>query len=350
MLFSRQLAAQPLAELCRRVGIASETGIPVRVVWAREAERGPAWARPALADIAEGVSRGETVSDALAAAPRIFPPLFYEIVEVGEQSGRLAEVFKRLAHHFDQLVRLRRKFRKQIAWPMIQLCLALGVIGLVIFISGILRSVTGNDELDMLGLGLVGVPGLIIYLMAVGTAVVGGLIFWKAVREGLLWAKPLQYFIWRLPIVGPPLRTLALSRMAWSLEATLDAGVDTRKALALALRSTHFAPLVDTADDVLADISRGDEIYEALARTGAFPQDFLDAVAVGEQSGRLPESMGVLSRNYQEQAEAAIAVLSTIGGWIVYGMVALFIISAILRIAGFYGGVINELAKPGGGL
>lgn len=346
MLFARQLAAQPLAELCRRVGIASETGIPVRTVWAREAERGPAWARPALVEISTAISRGETLSDSLAAAPQIFPALFYEIVEVGEQTGRLAEVFKRLAHHFDELVRLRRGFRKQIAWPVIQFCIALGVIGFVIFISGVLRGITGDPDFDMLGFGLVGIPGLILYLMGVGTVVVGVLVFWKAVRQGLLWTKPLQYFVWRTPVIGPPLRTLALSRMAWSLEATLEAGVETRKALKLALRTTHFAPLSDTADEVLADITRGDEVHEALARTGAFPQDFLDSVAVGEQSGRLPESMRVLSRNYQEQAEAAIAVLGTIAGWVVYAMVALFIISMIMRLAGFYGGVITELSQP----
>jgi type IV pilus assembly protein PilC len=348
MIFQRTLAAQPLAELCRRMAIAAETGIPIRTIWAREAERGPAWARPALEEVAAAIARGETVSDALAAAPQIFPPLVYEIIDVGEQTGRLAEVFKRLAHHFDELVRLRRKFRKQIAWPVIQFGIALGVIGVVIFISGILRGITGDEDYDMLGFGLVGIPGLIIYLMAVGTAVVGGLVFWNAVRKGLLWTKPLQYFVWRVPMIGPPLRTLALSRMAWTLEATLEAGVETRKALKLALKSTHFAPLADNAEEVLADITRGDEINEALARTGAFPQDFLDAVTVGEQSGRLPESMGMLSRNYQEQAEAAIAVLGTIGGWVIYGMVALFIISIIMRIAGAYVGVINGLTQPGG--
>jgi type II secretory pathway component PulF len=136
--------------------------------------------------------------------------------------------------------------------------------------------------------------------------------------------------------------------MAWSLEATLEAGVETRKALRLALRSTRFAPLADTEDEVAADITRGDEIHEALRRTGVFPQDFLDAVAVGEQSGRLPEAMGTLSRNYQEQAEAAIAVLSTLGGWGVYVLVALFIIFMIFRLFGFYVGTIMTYAQGGG--
>ena len=78
---------------------------------------------------------------------------------------------------------------------------------------------------------------------------------------------------------------------------------------------------------------------------GCFPADFLDAVAVGEQSGALVESMGRLSRLYQDQARTALAALNVLAGFAVYAAVAMVIIVLIFRLAGFYFRTLNDVLK-----
>src|SRR4029077_601935 len=135
MLFSARIGLRELAQLCRRLSTGLEAGVDVRRVWSREKE---GYVSPTLRrhfdQRVEAINHGETVSDALAETGSYFPPLFLELVNVGEQTGKLAEVLKRLADHYEHQLKLRQIFLGAIAWPMLQLTAAVGVIGLLIYI------------------------------------------------------------------------------------------------------------------------------------------------------------------------------------------------------------------------
>jgi type II secretory pathway component PulF len=138
------------------------------------------------------------------------------------------------------------------------------------------------------------------------------------------------------------LQTLALARLAWSMHLTMDAGMELRRGLRLSLRSTHSAWYTDQIERIDAGIAGGNSIYEVFCEAACFPPDFLDALQVGEHSGKLAESMALLSRQYQEQARAALATLTMLAGFAVWAAVALLIIALIFRLFMFYLGVINE--------
>jgi type II secretory pathway component PulF len=79
-------------------------------------------------------------------------------------------------------------------------------------------------------------------------------------------------------------------------------------------------------------VTSGQEICEVLSRTGAYPRDFLDTLEVGERSGRLPESMRILSEQYQDKARRALATLTMAAGFLVWALVAVIIIVMIFRL------------------
>ncbi len=91
-------------------------------------------------DISDAVNQGESLSDALAPTGDYFPTIFREMAEVGEQTGHLDSVFAQLADHYEAQVKMRRTFYAAIAWPVIQLVLSLGVIGLAIWLMGVLAA------------------------------------------------------------------------------------------------------------------------------------------------------------------------------------------------------------------
>jgi type II secretory pathway component PulF len=264
---------------------------------------------------------------------------------VGEQTGKLSEVLRRLADHYDHQIRLRQVFMAAIAWPMMQLTAAVGIVGLVIYVMGFLPPMENGKPLDILGLGLFGGQGLMIYLMVVGAIVAAIAIIVQAVRRGLVWTRPLQRVLIRLPGIGRPVETLALAQFAWTMYITLDAGMDLLKALPLCLRSTGNAHFTDHTTEIIQEIRGGSEITHALADTKAFPHIFLDSVRVGEESGRLPETLAILSDQYQDQAKRAMAALTVVGGFVVWGLVAMLIIMAIFKVASVYLGTLNDALK-----
>ncbi|MGA2032243.1 MAG: type II secretion system F family protein [Thermoguttaceae bacterium] len=342
MFFSSRMSPGNLAGLCRRLAIALTAGVDARTIWAREARQARPWAaRRRLATISQAVNQGRGVADSLADCGDFFPTLFRDMVDVGEQSGQQGEVFAQLADYYEGQVRRRRMFLAAIAWPMLQLFAAVAVIGFLIWILGAIGRSTGVT-IDILGWGLVGERGLAIYL--VGVAIAAGLLalLIRAASRGMLWTKPLQRVVLRLPVLGSALETLALARLAWSMYLTLNAGMDLRRALRLSLRSAGNARFADRLGQIDAAIAAGNSIHEAFCQAGCFRPDFLDALEVGEHSGTLVESMDRLSKQYQEQAQAALATLTMLAGFAVWAIVAAIIVVLIFRLFSFYLGAIND--------
>lgn len=342
MLLSPRISTRELSQLCHRLAISVEAGIDARTIWAREADRAKGSSRTRLTGICRAVKKGESLRDALSETGEYFPVLFREMVDVGEQTGRLDSIFALLAEHYQGRLTLRRHFLMAISWPLIELGLAVVVIGFFIWIMGVIREM--NKDFDPLGVGLYGNKGLAIYLASVTIVI---LVIWliiQALSRGLAWTRPIQRAIMHVPMLGKTIETLALARFAWSFNLTLHSGMNIRRALQLSLASTNNARYTDQIETVDKEIEKGNSILEAFIAAGCFPADFLDATAVGEQSGNLDNAMAVLSRQYQEQAQFAMKTLNTIAAFLVWMIIAAIIITMIFRFALFYLGAINQAA------
>lgn len=344
LMFSPRIPLKNLADLSRRLATALQAGLDARSVWQREAECARGRGRGPVRAVSESIAAGGSLADSLAAAGGYFPTLFRELAAVGEAAGREPEVFAQLAEHYQQRLALRRQFLGAIAWPMAQLGIAIAVIGLLIWFLGFINQ-GGGPRIDPLGFGLIGERGLAIYLA--GVAVVAGLIagtLW-AIRRGVLWTRPIQRLMLRLPVVGPALRTLALGRIAWAMHLTFHTGMDPRRALRLSLQSAGNARFQDDIPKIDERIAAGESVYAAFLHAGHYPNDFLDTLAVAEQSGRLSESLAVLAEQYRQRAQFALTGLTAAAGFCVWAMVAAIIIVLIFRIFGFYLGAIRDAAK-----
>jgi type IV pilus assembly protein PilC len=340
-----RITTSELAQLCRRLSTALEAGVDVRTVFAREVQRARGLrARARVQAVSQAIQRGESVAEALGEAEGFFPSLFCEMAEVGDQTGHLGETFRHLAEHYEGLLQMRRSFLAAITWPLIQLAVCLAVIGFFIWIMGVIGQ-TPAGQIDPLGWGLVGERGLFVYGMFLLAAAAAFVAVFRAIQRGVVWTRPIQRFILRLPVLGEALQTLALARMAWSLNLTLNAGMEVRRALGLSLRATRNARYTDHLRPVQEAIAAGSSIHDALVDAGCFPPEFLDAVQVGEESGNLVESMGLLSRQYHQRAEIALKTLTTVAGFAVWALIATVIILFIFRLAFFYIGTIQDAAS-----
>jgi type II secretory pathway component PulF len=146
----------------------------------------------------------------------------------------------------------------------------------------------------------------------------------------------------RLPGIGAALQKIALARIAWALHLALNVAMDLRRVVPLVLRATGNDHYIRHTNQIVADIAAGSSLHVAFARSGAFPAEFIDALAVAEESGQMVESMDRLSKRYEEEAESAIKTLAAIFGFAVAAMVMGIIVLMIFRLAGFYIGTIQE--------
>ena len=341
MCLRQQLSNRDLTALCHRLAVETEAGIDIRRTWQRESQSARGRFRRHFAHVRDAVASGESLSLAMAGTGRVFPPLFLEMVHVGEETGTLGRVFHRLGAHYRRQVEAQRIFLGAITWPMLELALAVLVIGVLIWVLGVIAN-RGGQPVDILGFGLVGTRGLVIYtnfVVAVALCIAGVVI---AVRRGWLWTRPLQRVLLHLPGIGPALQRVYLARLAWALHLTLNVAMDFRRLVPLVLRATGNDYYIRHTNQITRAVAAGQPLHAAFAASGAFPTDFLDALAVAEESGELVDSMDRLSRRYEEEAEAAVRTLAVIFGFLVAALVMALITFMIFRIAGFYLGTINE--------
>ncbi len=344
MFFSSRISTKHLAEFLRRLGLSLESGIDIRKALESEARRSPAAVRERIEVIGAAVNSGTSLTEAVRQTGEFFPPLTRELLAVGEQTGHLPEVLRQLVEHYDQQLALRRIFLSTISWPMLQLAMALMVIGFLIWISAVIKRSTGNPT-DLIGLGLTGEVGLIVYLVILALLAIGIYMAYRAVVTGKAWVAPIQRVVMRIPVLGGALRTLSVARFAWTLHMALGAALDVQKALSLAIRSTHNVEFTDQEQRVQEVLAHRHPIHEALDEAGVFPVELVHTVQVGEESGRLVEALGNLAKQQHDVARGAMTVLTKIAGWIVWCLVAGLIITMIFRLASVYFGNINQALK-----
>lgn len=334
------LSSKQLADLCHRLALSSHSGIDVRRTWQSECDRAPRRYAPAFHAVSDAVNAGQSVAEGLTEGG-IFPRLMIEMVQVGEQSGQLTEVLKRLSEHYTRVVERKRRLLTFLAWPLLQLGLATLVIGLVILVQGYLTGLNGKP-LDMLGWGLYGPKGLLIYANAVGALIIIGWLVVRSLSRGAVWGRSVQRFVTGLPIIGDALQKVALARIAWALHLLLNVEIDLRRLIPLALRSTGNDYYEQHTVVMVADVTGGKPLAEAFASTGAFPRHFVDSLQVAEEGGQIVESMARLSKQYEEEADSALSALSIALSVLVWLAVAAVIITMIFRIFGFYTDVLND--------
>jgi len=339
-----RISTKTLIQLCRRVGTSMRAGVEPRRLWETEARHATGALKRSIERIKDGVLRGESVADSMRACEGYFPPLVTEMVDVGEKTGNVDAVLFRLADHYEHQSQLTRGFLFGIAWPALQLAMGIFVIGVLILILGALdaRSIGSGEPIDVLGIGLRGVSGAIAFWMICGLLIGSLTLGVLAVVRGWLGPTPMALAM-RVPMLGTALANLALARLTWSLAMALDAGIDARRSMELAVRATQN-PLFMSREEVLTGaIARNRQFHEAFEEAGCFRAEFLQMMETAEISGTTSESMQALCKEYEERARSGLrwlTWLTGIGIWMFIGAVLIVVIFRLFMV--LYLGPIND--------
>lgn len=322
-----KIGLHQLSQVCHRLGTSLRAGVALREILAQEMSHGSARHRDKMTHVSEWVARGETLAASMSRTRGYFPPFVCEMVDVGEQTGQLESVLLHLSENYRHALSLRRQFFIGIAWPVIELTLAVVIVGLVIWLLGVLpgKPVT-------IFFGLSGTSGLLWY--SLGIFVIASVLAFIiiAVWRGWFGSLPLR-LAWQVPGLGKCLRTMALARFAWSLSMSLGSGLDALRAVRLSLNSTQNASFMSHTEDVVDRIrNQGLTFHEALGASQIFPEEFLQSLAAAELAGSESESLERLAKDYEERARGALAVLTRLASVAVWILIALIILYFIAKM------------------
>jgi general secretion pathway protein F len=290
-----------------------------------------------LTALAENLKEGISFSKCLAAHPRVFPPLYINMVGAGEASGTLETVLERLADFMEGQARLKGKVTSALAYPILMTLIAAVLVGALMV--GVVPKVTSmfenlQQELPWYTALLIFVSDTIAGFWWLILAVLGGSIYgfrrWKNTTEGRMsWDR----FVLRVPIFGRLNLLVAVARFSRTLSTLLASGVALLPAMDIVksvLGNVQLELVVKTA---IGSIREGESIAEPLKRSGYFPPMVTHMIAVGEKTGQLEQMLQNVSRAYESDVETRVTTLTSLLEPLIIvvmgGMVA-FIAMAIL--------------------
>ena len=339
-LFCRRLPLHLQADLLGRLAITLRAGIDLRKAWASEVQRLPARWRPRLNEATVALNGGEMLAEALTRTG-LFAPLVLGMVAVGDRTGRDVDTLQELSRVLDYTVQTSRQLRASLIWPGCQLVLALAVVGLLIFLGGLIKLDRGKP-LDFIGLGLLGMSGLIRYglilLVIVAIVVISFQFLLASWRNHGLIRKLLNW----VPLIGPAAR--ASEAASWSRAASLAAGAGLDAGRLVEMAGTVAPGLAVDARWIEDRLLVGDTLSEALAASQRFPAVLIEGIAVGESSGMVSEVLGRLSDQFADEARRGFEGSAKAAGGGVWLVVAGLIILVIFRIFSVYVGMLKDAA------
>ena len=329
-------------QICSHVGISLKAGLDLRTSWETEAQRLSGRSRDMMMAIVDQMIDGASLYDSIQkVAPGLFPPMMKEMIQVGEHTGQLAEVFEQLADHYDHKLEVKRIILNGISWPLFELGFSIAVITLLIFIYGMIdgTDLQGNPQSLF---GLRGASGVTIFLSLVALFVAPVIALLVAIRRAWLPVEPVMGVLSRIPVLGRAIRTMAISRICFTMAMAHNAGIDAIRTMTMAFSSGQN-PIYKRAGRRAIHVLKDHRSFlEAFQAAGVFPHDLLAAVQTGELTGQLSETMTAFSQHYLERARQQFKTLAFVLGIVVFLFVAALIIATIFMMFKRYLDQLNE--------
>ncbi len=332
-----------LEAFCGRMALGLRTGVDLIRILETEAKVGSSRHRQVATNMVDAIRKGNTLADTIAMQGDYFPPLLIKMIGAGEHAGGLDRTFRYMADYYQDLKKTRNEFASQITLPIIQLGIAILICCGLIFINGLLKSGSPNEPaFDLTGFNLRGVSGVLLFLsILVGIGLIIGVVAFGVWKNWFGCHRTLVPLIRNVPVIGTVFTTTALSRLSMTLSMLLGAGVDARRSVRDAMLATGNYYYISGLGSALSEIEKGKSFAESLDSGKVLPNEFIQAMEVGELSGSDSESLERIAQTYRERAQIALKQLAITAGVLIWMMIAGMIIFAIFTIFMQYMKVLN---------
>ena len=336
--FRRRLSQQALAHTTHQLADLLGGGLPLLnalSLLANQTEH--PGLRSVIERVGDAVRDGQSLSDALAAHPDIFPPLYRSLVRAGETGGGLEQSLSRLAELGEREAELRSRVLSASAYPLFVLSVAVAMtVFLMAYVIPKLSLVflETDQVLPLPTRVLLSISHAVVHwwwaLLLGIAAIAWGLRRWYASPTGRM---ALDRLVIAVPAAGALVRKLETARLARNLGMMMGQGVPILQALEVATSTIANAPLRAALQGAHDAVREGSSLAAALSASRQFPPFVSNMVAVGEESGTVDAALLKVAGAYEREADRALRVLTTVLEpvlLLLVGGVVMFIVLAML--------------------
>jgi len=293
--------------------------------------------RAVVEDVRDAIRQGATLRQALGRHPGVFSASYVNMVEAGEASGRLDEILGRLVRLLEWSAELRSQIRQLLTYPAIVSAAMAGLVVLMLTyvlprFSEVLESL--NVALPWPTRVLLGASQLFRQwwpLLAGGAAAL--LLLGVALSRHGASRERLDRLALRLPAAGELVRAFVGSQIAHFLGAFTEAGVPIAQGLPLLAGVVSNRHVARRLEEVRRRVLAGGTLTEAFGDAAILPPLVFRMVAIGEETGQLPQALRKAEEFYDRELPRRVKRLTDLMApaiTVVMGAVLLFVLASVL--------------------
>ena len=254
------------------------------------------------------VRDGVNFSVALKKVSPSFGPLYCSLAAAGEASGALDTILKRQAHYLKTLAELQSRLILAMIYPAFLVLAGIGVS--IVFVTTLIPQLTQLIESAPGGkipLGAAILIGASEFLskwwLVLLLLLVAAFIFFKAWKDDEANKPAWDRIKLRLPLVGPVITSRFYVQFLETMANLVANGLPLLRALELSRDATQNRSLRAGLDQVIEQVGDGRSFSKALIRTGTFPPLLIDMISVGEQTGKIDQSLRRSAERYDKELD-----------------------------------------------
>ncbi len=340
-----------LAMFTEQLASMLEAGLPL--VTAMEAlyeQTENAYFKVAIREVRSDVSGGTAFSDACRKFPNAFPNLFLSMAEAGEASGNLAEILKKTAAYFDDSVRLQKKVKSAMTYPVSVILIAIALVNvLLIMVIPVFAEMfqSFGRELPLLTRALIMASD---FLKTWIFAILGGVFFaFIGLKKFIKTPRGRRFrdiVVSKVPIMGGLSRKIALSRFCRTYSILMRSGVPILQSLDITSSASDNTFIEASIVRIQRAVSEGAQISDILGSDPYFPSMVKHMAKAGEETGNVDGMLMKVSDFYDVEIENTVASLTDLmepliivflGG--IIGTIVMAMFLPIFNMAGVVGGL-----------
>jgi len=315
--FGGGVTAKELAVFTRQFSVMIDAGLPlVQCLEILASQQENKLFQKVLTGTRAAVEGGSNLSTAMKQFPKVFDPLYSNMVEAGETGGILDTILQRLSTYIEKNVKLKAAVKSALIYPIGVISIAGGVITLLLWkVVPIFATLFAGLGVDLplptkIVIGLSNFVGSIFGLLIV-VGIAGGIFglkVWYGTPQGRF---IMDSIILKLPVLGILMRKIAVARFTRTLGTLISSGVPILEGLDITAKTSGNAVVERALFQVRRSLEEGKSLTEPLKDSAVFPGMVTQMIAVGEQTGAMDAMLQKIADFYEDEVDAAVKDLLT---------------------------------------
>lgn len=269
-----------------------------------------------LLQVNEDVEQGSSLSEALGRFPKTFNQLWVSLIEVGEASGTMPTVLKKLAFYLEQQAAFQSTVISAIIYPCVLFVVC--ILAILIFALSIgprFEAIFDSMHVDLplITKVLLGSFRLIKQnFMTIVFLIIAAIFIFKRYARTPLGRAHIEQFIFSLPVIGNISKLIVVERFSSQMSILVDSGVPILYALDITQRLVDNSICANVINDIKESVRQGELLVAPMERSRFFPSMCTQMIAVGEETGELSKMLTHVANYYQQTVETFMKRLGTL--------------------------------------